>query len=120
MNFTDKEMKVLFKAIDIHLPNEVLGEQLKNKLTSLNDINDTCPGCGCTELLCGHGGPGCSVENDECDWCNGKGYLEINSLDGYVIEGCSTCSVMSDQEARLKAIDDGYTLDVDGKIIEGI
>lgn len=37
--------------------------QLENERTSC----DSCPTCGCSELLCGHNGQGCCVENDKKD-----------------------------------------------------
>ena len=35
---------------------------LKEKVTILesNQVSDTCEKCGCSELLCGANGPGCS------------------------------------------------------------
>lgn len=38
------------------------GEEMRRTLI-YNKYNDTCPNCGCTEMLCGHNGVGCTSEN---------------------------------------------------------
>lgn len=43
----------------------------------LLDVQDDCPHCGCTELLCGHYGPGCTSENNST---NEEGFCDIAKL----------------------------------------
>lgn len=52
----------------INLSNDELRERLAEaleRITELEKIKDYCPHCGCTEMLCGFNGSGCSHDEEE-------------------------------------------------------
>ena len=53
-------IKEMFEEIDVYDIHQIV-KALNNPI----DISDTCPSCGCTEMLCGHNGSGCCHDNDE-------------------------------------------------------
>ena len=52
-------------ASDGRMLSVVLREWIERGLSASGGGIDACPGCGCTEMLCGHGGVGCVSATEE-------------------------------------------------------
>lgn len=62
------------------------------------------------------------IDSEFCDCCENKGYLEVTREDNCeYIESCDNCNYVGndlDDKARDKALEDGYKLDANGKILD--